>query len=58
MSNDGQKLQSCKSFDLNDIGHIDDAEIYRYIREVETNESQFLGGILRETYEKSLQEKF
>ena len=40
---------------MNEIGHIAESEIYRYIREIETNESQYLGGLLREIYEKSLQ---
>ena len=44
-----------KSLELNEIGHIAESEIYRYIREIETNESQYLGGLLREIYEKSLQ---
>ena len=42
---------------MNEIGHIAESEIYRYIREIETNESQYLGGLLREIYEKSLQGK-
>ena len=46
-----------KSLELNEIGHIAESEIYRYIREIETNESQYLGGLLREIYEKSLQGK-
>ena len=44
-----------RSLELNEIGHIAESEIYRYIREIETNESQYLGGLLREIYEKSLQ---
>jgi len=47
-----------KSLELNEIGHIAESEIYRYIREIETNESQYLGGLLREIYEKSLQDIF
>jgi len=46
-----------RSLELNEIGHIAESEIYRYIREIETNESQYLGGLLREIYEKSLQGK-
>ena len=47
------------SLELGDeIGHIADSEIFRYIREIETNESQYLGGLLREIYEKTLQDIF
>ena len=34
------------------------SEIRRYLREIETNETQYLGGLLREIYEQRLQDVF
>ena len=47
-------MEELEDEDAEDIPFLPESQIKQYIKEIETNESQFLGTTLREIYQKNV----